>query len=422
MIIFCNEKSLRRSNIGISLIALIITIIIIIILAAIVLGVSTGTPEKAQLAGFMTDLTEIQQGVETKKAMNSMPGIDGTYDVNDGFTKVRIKRTPYSTDEDGWVVNLENANIKSSTRGNDYEEVVENSEVVFGEGAPDIYVYDTDGIVYYAPGFNNNNNTIYSKVDATYNATGEVPRVEAENPSYWTFDVATGTISKYIGPEVQELVIPNYISGVKVNDIIGSENNGGEGIINNYTTITSVIISPGIPSIGYLAFAESANLENISIPNTVTTIGGAAFALCTSLETLYIPSSVNNIGLGIMQITAGCSDLKEITVASNNNTYKSIDGVLFNKAGDSLLIFPNNYINTEYDVPAGVTTIYSVSFGYCVSLTEINIPNTVTNIGEYAFAWCVALPNINIPSSVSTISPNAFLRLFATSINRCIRR
>jgi hypothetical protein len=301
-------------------------------------------------------------------------------------------------------------------------DVVVNSEITFGEGAPDVYVYDTEGIVYYAPGFTDKENIIYSKADVTYAATGEIPRVEAENPSDWTFNSTTGTISKYTGPEVQELVIPNYINGVKVNDIIGSEDNGGEGIINNYPTITSVIISPGISSIGYLAFAESSNLENISIPNTVSTIGSAAFGLCTKLETLNIPSSVNNLGIGLMQFTAACSNLKEIIVATNNNTYKSIDGVLFNKAGDTLLIFPNNYINTEYDVPAGVTTIYDLSFIYCVSLTEINIPNTVTNIGQYAFGWCVALPNINIPSSVSSINPNAFLRLFTTSINRCIRR
>jgi type II secretory pathway pseudopilin PulG len=403
MLLFCRERPPRRSDVGISLIALIITIIVVIILAVIIIGVATNTPEKAKLATFISDISEIQQGVETKKATNYMPSADGTFDVNKGFTKITIKKTPYSTTEDGWIVNLDNINIKSSTRGNDYNDVVENSQITFGEGAPDIYVYDSDGVVYYAPGFTDKDNTIYSKVDVTYAATGEIPRVEADNPSYWTFNATTGIISKYTGPEVAELTIPNYINGVKVNGITGDLDNR-RGIISN-TSISSVIISPGITSIGEMAFDFSTNLKNITIPNTVTLIGDYAFGVCQKLEILIIPSSVINIG---KDIVVGCTKLKEINVASNNNTYKSIDGVLFNKAGDTLLIFPNNSIITEYDIPAGVTTIYDSSFSYCSLITEINIPDSVTNIENAAFACCFSLININIPSSVSFIGSDAF--------------
>ena len=48
---------------GISLISLIITIIVIIILAAIVIFSGMGTPEKAQLASFATDLDNVESAV-----------------------------------------------------------------------------------------------------------------------------------------------------------------------------------------------------------------------------------------------------------------------------------------------------------------------------------------------------------------------
>jgi type II secretory pathway pseudopilin PulG len=390
---------------GISLIALIITIVIIIILAVIILGVASNTPEKAKLATFISDISEIQQGVETKKATNYMPSADGTFDVNKGFTKITIKKTPYSTAEDGWVVNLDNIDIKSSTRGNDYNDVVENSQITFGEGAPDVYVYDSDGAVYYAPGFKDNENTVYSKADVTYAATGEIPRVEAENPSYWTFNSTTGVISKYTGPEVQELVIPNYISGVKVNEIAGDDVND-VNIIASYTTIKNVIISPGITRIGDIAFVENNSIENVSIPNTVTSIGDYAFTLCTNLETLNIPSSVNSIGY---LIVGDCQNLREINVDPNNYNYKSIDGVLFNKSGSTLFAYPCAKTGSVYDVPDGVTSL-EYAFAYDATLlTTINLPDSLINIAGDAFAYCTSLTEINIPSNVNSIGKSAFM-------------
>jgi hypothetical protein len=326
----------------------------------------------------MTDLTEIQQGVETKKAMNSMPGLDGTYDVNEGFTKVRIKRTPYSTDEDGWVVNLENANIKSSTRGNDYDDVAENSEIVFGEGAPDIYVYDTAGIVYYAPGYNDNNNTIYSKVDATYSATGEVPKIEAENPSYWIFNTTTGMITGYTGPAVQELVVPNYINGIKVNGITGDLGDW-DAVYDWDIAISSVVISPGITSIGDCTFLYCDNLENIEIPNSVTTIGDSAFYCCSVLNNVYIPSSVTLIKDFAFCV---CEGLENIEVASDNATYSSIDGVLFNKNASRLITYSAGNSRTSYNIPNTVTTIGTEAFENSLILVNITIPSSVTSIED----------------------------------------
>jgi Tfp pilus assembly major pilin PilA len=428
---------------GISLIALIITIIVIIILAVIVIKMATGTPEKAKTATFIADISEIQQGVEIKKAMNYMPNPDGTMkDVNTGFTKISIKKTPYGVAEDGWVVNLDEINIKNSTRGNDYNDIAESSVITFGDGAPDIYVYDNNGIVYYAPGQKDETNTtIYTKNDASNSVTGVIEAVEPSNPAQWTFNTTTGVITKYTGPDVQELIIPNQINGVKVNSMVGSEDDW-EGIIRPTSTIQSIIISPGITSIGDYAFNICRNIKSISIPNTVTSIGENAFYGCQQLVDIEIPNSVTRIGPwsfyycwrlpsitipnsvtsieqeafewceGFTEITipssvttiglyvfSGCNKLSEINVESGNPNYKSIEGVLFSKNGTILYQCPENLNKTDYNIPDGVITIKSWSIESSIKLRSITIPSSVTNIEDCAIACNLLLTSVIIDAN-----------------------
>lgn len=55
-----------------------------------------------------------------------------------------------------------------------------------------------------------------------------------------------------------------------------------------------------------------------------------------------------------------------------------------------------------------VTTIGTMAFDNCSSLTSIKIPNSVTVIEDYAFYNCSSLTSITIPDSVTTIGNNAF--------------
>ena len=59
-------KRLSKRENGISLIALVITIIVIIILAAIAFNSSTGTISKANYSKFVTNISEVQDAIQTK--------------------------------------------------------------------------------------------------------------------------------------------------------------------------------------------------------------------------------------------------------------------------------------------------------------------------------------------------------------------
>jgi type II secretory pathway pseudopilin PulG len=373
-----------KSNKATSLIALIITIIVIIILSVIVIGATSNTSESANKAKFLADLSEIQQDVAIKRANNLIPTINNIdADINAGFTKVKIKTTTPGEFEDGWVVNLETINIKNPTLGNEYSLVVEDSEIIFGATAPDVYVYDTNGTVYYAKGFKEGNNIIYSQIliaDSTV--------VEPENPNDWIFDSATGVITGYTGPDVETLIVPNSINKVAVTEIRG---NNYKGIVLD-KLIKNINISSGIEKIGISAFGESSNVQSITIPNTVTIIDDYAFLNCQVLTDITIPNSVTSIGSSAFQ---ACKSLTSIVIPEN------IKGL-------NTRVFFNCPMLKNVTLPNSITSISSDAFNYCTSLENITLPNKLDYIGYCAFYSCTSLKNITIPNSVTEIYNNSF--------------
>ena len=64
----------------------------------------------------------------------------------------------------------------------------------------------------------------------------------------------------------------------------------------------------------------------------------------------------------------------------------------------------------------GVTSIGSMAFSLCTSLTSVTIPSSVTSIGKGAFLQCSALKSVVIPSSVTSIGESAFYMSGLTSV------
>ena len=137
---------------------------------------------------------------------------------------------------------------------------------------------------------------------------------------------------------------------------------------------------------------------------SVTSIGENAFAYCRSLTSITIPESVTSIGSWAFD---DCNSLTSIDVASNNNNYTSIDGVLFSKDKTILIRCPEGKA-TSYTIPDGVTEIGEGAFWACRDFTSITIPESVTEIGDVAFVNCRSLRSVTIPSGVTKIGDGAF--------------
>ena len=121
----------------------------------------------------------------------------------------------------------------------------------------------------------------------------------------------------------------------------------------------------------------------------------------SSLTTATIPASViyNGITYSVTSIGSlafwGCSSLTSITIP---NSVTSIGQSAF--YGCSSL--------TSVTIPNSVTSIGGWAFYECSSLTSVTIPNSVTSIGDYAFSDCSSLTSVTIPNSVTSIRGRAF--------------
>ena len=153
------------------------------------------------------------------------------------------------------------------------------------------------------------------------------------------------------------------------------------------------------------AFDGCTNLTSIVLPDGLLKIGIYAFKDCTQLPSVSIPSSVDNLHVTVFE---GCTNLSNIIVDDSNDYYSSVDGVLFDKKGETLICYPEGKDAEDYAVPNGVKTIGSNAFHSCNHLRTVTIPNSVTTIEEWTFGNCTSITTVNIPQSVTAIGNFAF--------------
>lgn len=152
--------------------------------------------------------------------------------------------------------------------------------------------------------------------------------------------------------------------------------------------ITSVVVSPGVTSIGNLAFALSRNIIHVDIADSVVSIGEQAFFKCSRLTNITVPQSVTYIGVNAFD---SCTNLSSITLSTNNIT--SIRPHTFSGCSELSSIV----------IPDGVTSIQSGAFFNCTKLTSITIPGSVTSIGSNVFDGCTSLNDIRYSGTSESV-------------------
>lgn len=178
----------------------------------------------------------------------------------------------------------------------------------------------------------------------------------------------------------------------------------GDNAFEFHSELTSVTIPSAVTSIGMSAFSQCRGLTSIEIPDAVTYISLTAFSGCTGLTSVKLPASLISLSSDAF---GSCTGLQSLEIDSANNSYASIEGVLYNKAATTLIICPAGKTGT-LTIPSSVIEIGPNAFMSCSKLTDIEIPNSVTTIGHYAFQYCRGLTSIDIPESVTSLGHHAF--------------
>jgi hypothetical protein len=193
--------------------------------------------------------------------------------------------------------------------------------------------------------------------------------------------------------------------------------NGNYAILTKYTGNDSFVVIPmeinGIPItvIGEGCFNYNSSIKTLVLSDNITHLERVEY--CENLSTIHISKSVQSIDCNFWI----CLNLTYFSVDTNNISFKSIDGVLFNKDNTVLIRYPPDKSGTSYTIPNGVKTIGEFAFLHCKNLISIFIPNSVTIIKVGAFYNSFSITSLTIPSSVTVIEHDVFINSALKTIN-----
>ena len=238
------------------------------------------------------------------------------------------------------------------------------------------------------------------------------------------------------------------------------------------TTIQSVVIEPGVTSIGYWAFANATNLTSVTIPEGISVVENNAF-YNSGITSIVLPNSVTDVndgafddckqlvscdlGRGIKHIGKNCfgncyaltslkwSDCLEtigswafyanhptnVTAAGTiplqdtlvfPATFRSMDAIFDCKTNVKVVVWNarrpegsglgalHNYNDTFDEIIVGpeVEVIPAGLFRDQTTIDTIILPESIESIGQNAFNGCKKLQYVNIPENVQTIGKAAF--------------
>jgi len=230
------------------------------------------------------------------------------------------------------------------------------------------------------------------------------------------------------------------------------------------TSLASITIPENITTIDWDAFKNCKSLTSVTIPASVTTINSNPFARCSKLtainvsennttyksvngivydmtettlvaypagmagDTFTVPETVKSINSGAFQGSANLvsvtipnsiyylsgdvfsysEKLTSINVSDDNKSYKTENGILFNKKGTKFVAYPTGKTDTSYTIPETVTSIGYSAFQGCKNLTSVIIPANVSIIDFNAFNDCFNLNSVTLSEGLSVIESYAF--------------
>ena len=193
-------------------------------------------------------------------------------------------------------------------------------------------------------------------------------------------------------------------SGVAEAPIPASLTKIGDYAFYGCANLTTIGIPSSVTAIGAYAFAGCENVESLALSVGLKTIGDFAFADCGKIQEVVIPQTVAFMGANPF---ANCTGMTSVAVESGNESFKVIDGVIFDKTMYSLISYPVYKTEETYDIPDSVYEIAGGAFAGS-QLKSIVLPDNIRKISDSAFRNSQLLETVVIPGNVSSIDARAF--------------
>ncbi|NLB91750.1 MAG: leucine-rich repeat protein [Clostridiales bacterium] len=226
-----------------------------------------------------------------------------------------------------------------------------------------------------------------------------------------TADTITDYRSAYVEfllcPKLKTVALPGYVnahiylSGVEALETFTlhhQKEDGTTGIIHKIGEGIHYNDFYGENTLSY--YAPWKKETSFTLPQRAIKVSADAFKDNPYLETLIVPAHVEEIALGENQ-------LKSIEVDPANPYYQSIYGVLYNKAGDTLVAFPGRgYFS--YTVPEGVTKVKEF---YSDTVTHLTFAEEMEILPDFDSFQAPQVETLSLPSTIKKVESLCSLSL-----------
>lgn len=166
----------------------------------------------------------------------------------------------------------------------------------------------------------------------------------------------------------------------------------------NYASIDGIFYDKNIETL--INYPAQKTTKVFEIPETVKTIKKEAITVTNDLEKIIIPKNTTTIEEEAIFWNYG---LKYIEVDTDNNKYKSEEGVLYSKDGKYLVSYPIASEKDEYTVLDTVEEIQSYSMSSAKNLKKLYIKEGLKSLNYGSLYLCNNLEEIELPKSLEKI-------------------
>ena len=204
-------------------------------------------------------------------------------------------------------------------------------------------------------------------------------------------------------------------SGEAGTDAMGSDSDGSNSSIPKYRVVDGRVVADqayyrnaelgemsladGIVEIGQFAYSRSS-LTGIDFPQGLEQIDYGAFYHCAQLEDVTLPESVMCVEPKAFDHTPWIDNF----LNGNAGTAAAGD---FLVSGGVLVAYRGN--DSEVTVPEGVRVIAAEAFRGHEEIESVSFPDSLLVVGEGAFEGCTSLGRITFGKNVEEIKDRAFL-------------
>ncbi len=188
--------------------------------------------------------------------------------------------------------------------------------------------------------------------------------------------------------------------------------------------VDSILFSDKLRIIPDNAFS-GFGLKSLILPDYIEEIGSYAFAGCKNLDEVTLPASLTQIYSDSFANTPWAKALKgedgviyagTIALQYDYYTYPKGSEVIF-KEGTTIIAdsdyrgffpFASEMKIETVNLPSSLKRIGSSAFSDCRDLKSITLPEGLLSIGQSAFRACHSLKGINLPDGITEISDGTF--------------